>query len=91
MIDCDGFKLREKRFRLGMRKKGFYNQGGETLAEVDQRGGGCPIPGDTQGQAGWGSEQPDGAVGVPAHCRGLNWVILRGLLQIKGFYDSTFL
>ena len=56
MIDCDGFKLREKRFRLGMRKKGFYNQGGETLAEADQRGGGCPIPGDTQGQAGWGSE-----------------------------------
>ena len=34
----------------------FYHQGGEALAQVAQRGGGCPIPGDTQGQAGWGSE-----------------------------------
>jgi len=24
---------------------------------------------DTQGQAGWGSEQPHVAVGVPVHCR----------------------
>jgi len=35
------------------------------------RGGGCPITGDAQGLAGQGSEQPDVAVGVPAHCRGL--------------------
>ena len=26
---------------------------------------------DSQGQAGWGSEHPDGAVGVPVHCRGI--------------------
>ena len=25
---------------------------------------GCPIPWDTQGQAGWGSEQPDLVVGT---------------------------
>ena len=42
---------------------------GGALRQVAQRGGGCPIPGDTQGQAGWGSEQPDVAVGVPVHCR----------------------
>mgnify|MGYP001852897404 CR=1 FL=1 len=24
---------------------------------------------DTRGQAGWGSEQPNGDVGVPVHCR----------------------
>ena len=36
-----------------------------------QRGGGCPIPGDAQGQGGWGSEHPDVAVGVPVHCRGV--------------------
>jgi len=35
-----------------------------------QRGDGCPIPGNIQGQAGWGSKQPDLAVGVPVHCRG---------------------
>ena len=34
----------------------FYNKGSEALAQVVQRGGGHPIPGDTQGQAGRGSE-----------------------------------
>jgi len=34
------------------------------------RCGGCPILGDMQDQARWGFEQPDGAVGVPVHCRG---------------------
>jgi len=33
---------------------------------------GCLIPGDTQSQAGWSSEQLDLAVGVPVHCRGLD-------------------
>jgi len=28
----------------------------EVLAQVAQRGIGCPIPADTQGQAGWGYE-----------------------------------
>ena len=36
---------------------------------VAQIGGGCPILGDIQGQAGRGSEQHDLAVGVPAHWR----------------------
>ena len=49
----------------------FYNKGGKGLAQVAQRGGGCPIPSDTQGQAGWGSEQPDVAVNVPVHGRGV--------------------
>ena len=30
----------------------FYSKGSEALAQVAQRGGGCPIPGDSQGQAG---------------------------------------
>lgn len=34
-----------------------------------QRRGGYPIPGDTQCQAGWDSEQPDLAVDAPVHCR----------------------
>ena len=29
----------------------------ESLECVSQRGGGCPVPRDTEGQAGWGSEQ----------------------------------
>ena len=39
--------------------------------QVAQRGDGCPVPGDTQDQTGWGSEQPDLTVGVPVHCRGV--------------------
>ena len=45
----------------------FYTQGGEALTQVAQRGGGYPVPGDTQGQAGEGCEQPDLPVGVPVH------------------------
>jgi len=36
-----------------------------------QRGGGSPSLGDVQGQAGPGSEQPDLAVDVSVHCRGV--------------------
>jgi len=35
-----------------------YDEGGETLAQVAQRDGRCPIPGNIQGQVGWGSAQP---------------------------------
>ena len=47
----------------------FYDEGGGTLAQVAQRGGGCPIPGNIPGQAGRGSEQPDRVEDVPAYCR----------------------
>lgn len=50
----------------------FYSEGGETLEQVAQRGGGCPISGNVQGQVGRGSEQPDldDPEDVPAHCWG---------------------
>ena len=54
---------------LDIRKKIIFGEGAEALTQVAQSGGGCPIPGDTQGEAGPGSEQPDGAVGIPVHCR----------------------
>ena len=53
------------------KEKLFYSKGGEALAQVAQRGGGCPIPADAQSQAGGGCEQPDVAVGAPVHCRGV--------------------
>jgi len=65
----NGFKVKEGRFRLAIKEKFFYDKGGETLAQVAQRGSGCPIPGNIQGQVGWGSEQPDLGEDVPAHCR----------------------
>ena len=52
----------------------FYTEGGEALARVAQRGGGCPIPGNVQGQAGRGSEQPGPVEDGPAHGRGgMGW------------------
>jgi len=67
---ANGFKQKEGRFRLVMRKTFFYSEGGETLAWIAQRGGRCPIPGNIPGQAGRGSEQPDPVEDVPARCRG---------------------
>jgi len=52
------------------RRNSFYAEGGETLAQVAQKGGGFPIPGNVQGQVRQGSEQPDPVEDVPAHCRG---------------------
>lgn len=49
----------------------FYKKTGETLAQVAQRGGGCPIPENIKGQVGWSSKQPDLVEDVLAHCRGL--------------------
>ena len=47
----------------------FYSEGGETLAQVAWGGGRCPIPGNIQGQVGWGAEQPDPVEDFPACCR----------------------
>ena len=60
-----GFKLKEGRFRLNIRKKG-----GEAVAQVAQRSCGCPLPGRVQGQVGRGFEQPGLVEGIPAHGRG---------------------
>ena len=58
------------------------------LAQVAQRGGRCPIPGNIQGQVGRDSDQPD-LVDVPAHCRGgLHYMAFKGPFQPKWFHDS---
>ena len=49
------------------------------------------ISGDTQGQAGWDSEQPDLAVGISVHGRGLRLDDHRGPFQPRPFYDSMIL
>ena len=63
---------------LGYKEKVFYREGDEALEQVAQRCGEFPIPGDFQGQVRPGSEQPDLAVDVPVHCRGVG---LDGLLR----------
>lgn len=53
----NGFKLKEGGIRLDTRKTFFY-EGGEALESVAQRSCRCPIPGNAQGQVGWGFGQP---------------------------------
>ena len=65
------FQSKRGEIQIGCEEEIFYNNVGEALAQIAQRGGGCPIPGDIQGQHGWGSEQHNLVVGVPAHCRGV--------------------
>ncbi|KAK4823245.1 hypothetical protein QYF61_000212 [Mycteria americana] len=45
----NGFKLEEGRFRW--KEEILHYEGGETLEQVAQRGGRCPIPGNIQGQS----------------------------------------
>ena len=48
------------------------------MEPVAQRGGGCPVSGDIESQAGQGTKQPDLAVGV--HCKGTGLDCLWGSL-----------
>ena len=70
-VSCDRRKwLQTKRgqIQIGCKEEVFYNKGSEALEQVSQRGGGSPISGVFQGQAGSGTEQPNRAVDVPVHC-----------------------
>jgi len=80
-----GFKLKEGRSRLEVRRKFFTRGGGEALPLAAQRSCGCPIPRGAQGQVRWGPGQPDLVAGNPAHSRGLE---LCGSHLSKPFHDS---
>ena len=41
--------------------------------------------------AGWGSEHPDLAVGVPVHCSGVGLMAFKDPFQLKRLYNSIIL
>jgi len=94
-VCCD--KTRGKWFQIErgetgwIEKKVVYDTGCEVLDQVAKRGGGCPVLGDTQGQAGQGFEQPNLDACAPVHWKG---VVLDDLLGwnptpvILWFYGS---
>ena len=61
----NGFKLNSVGL-AGYKEEILYNEGGETLERVAQRGSGGLIPRNIQDQVGQGSEQLDLVSGVPA-------------------------
>ena len=91
-VFCDktrgnGFKLKEGRFKFKIRRTTravrHWNASGHT-----QRDDGCPvIPG---GQSGRCSEQPDPAVGVPVHCRGVGLDEFQSPLPTLILWKSNF-
>lgn len=68
---CNGFKLRDDRFRVGVKKNCFYCEDGKALEQVAQRCCGFPIPESIESQVGWGFETFSVVKDVPAHGSGV--------------------
>lgn len=67
-------KLKDGCFRLDVWKKYFTMRVVKLWNRFALRGGWCLIPGNIQGQPGWGFEQLNLVGDVPAHCRGVDWL-----------------
>lgn len=65
-----------------------YSESGGALQQAAQRSRGCSIPGEVQGQAGWGPEKPELVGGNQPMIGGWNWVIFKVPSNPKPFCDS---
>ena len=72
-----------------MSRENFSLRGWWGAGTAAQRSCGCPIPGGTQDQIGWGPGQPDPVNCNPYHDRGLELNDLWGPFQSKIFSFSS--
>ena len=75
--------MAQQEIQTGYKEKVFYAKSSEAPEQVAQRGGGCSIPGDTEGQAGLSSEQPDLAVVSLFIAGELDQKTFKGPFQLK--------
>lgn len=73
----------QEKVQTGYKEKAFCANGSEALAQVVHGSCACPVPGDSQGQAGQGSKQLDLAAGDPAYYRGIRLGDLLGSLPTQ--------
>ena len=72
---------------MDKRKKLFMRRAMQQWHRLPRDEGGAP---SLQAlRSGWGALSTDGAVGVPARCRGLGQMAFKGPFQLKPFYDES--
>ena len=63
----------------------LHSEGSKALAQATHRSCGCPMPGSSQGQVGWGPGQSDQVGSNSAYRRGVELDHLQGFFQPKPF------
>ena len=79
---------KRREIQTGYTEKDFCTKGGEALAQVAQRGGGCLVPADTQGQRMGSELLMELWVSLLIAGGWTRWPLRVGPFQLKRFYGS---